>query len=276
MTDVRKIQEIDLNNMKILLSLFEKHKLNYYMLGGTFLGSIRHKGFIPWDDDIDIGLPRNDYEKFCNQYFKELPDFLTMENYKTNSDYRYYITRVLDTRTKVVEIRNKDVQEFTYIAIDIFPLDGMPNNFIFRKLRIYRILFHKLLISLSYIDTVDKKRHRNFIEKFLIKIGEKVSFAKFVNPYKEKEKIDRLLKKNTFENSSYISNIMGAYREKEVMPKKIFEKGHMYPFEDIQMNGPENADEYLTRLYGDYMKIPSNQDIDSKSHYELLPGDTDE
>ncbi|MBO0472988.1 lipopolysaccharide cholinephosphotransferase [Enterococcus sp. DIV0840] len=273
MTNVKKIQEIDLDNLNTLLEVFEKHNLRYYMLGGTFLGAIRHKGFIPWDDDIDIGLPREDYEKFCKEYYKELPSYLIIENYKTNPEYRYYITRVLDTRTKVIELRNKNIQDYTYIAIDIFPLDGMPNNRFVRQFFVYKILFHKMLISLSYIDTVDKKRKRNFFEKILIKFGEKVKFSKLIKPYKEKEKIDRLLKKNSFENSTYISNIMGAYREKEVMPKEIFQEGNNYLFEEIQLNGPINYDEYLKRLYGDYMKIPSEHEIESKNHYELLSGD---
>lgn len=273
MKNIEKIQTIDLDNLKILLRLFEKYNLRYYMLGGTFLGAIRHKGFIPWDDDIDIGMPRDDYEKFCKEYFKELPDYLIIENYKTNPEYRYYITRLLDTRTKVIELRNKKIQDYTYIAIDIFPLDGMPDNFFVRYFRIYNILFHKMLISLSYIDTVDKKRKRNFFENFLIGIGERIRFSRLIDPNKEKEKINYLLQKNSFENSTYISNIMGAYREKEVMPKDIFQEGHSYLFSGVKLNGPVNYDEYLKRLYGDYMKIPSESEIESKNHYELLSGD---
>lgn len=269
MDNIDLLHKVDMEIVKNVIDICEKNNLEYFMLGGTMLGAIRHKGFIPWDDDIDLGLPRKDYDKFLEIAPKQLVNNLKMVNYKTDSNYHYYITRILDIDTKVIEERIENEEEkYTNASIDIFPLDGTPNNKILRKIYFFRVLYHRALMSLCYKDSIDKKRKRTKKEKILLWIMMKLPIEKLTTAYKQKEKIDKLLKKQDFYNSKYVGNIMGAYRTKEIVPKEFYGKGKMYQFEDIKMNGLELFDEYLKYTYGDYMKLPAKDK--RKTHFKII------
>lgn len=268
MTDIEHLHQVDLEIVKQVISIFEKYNLNYYMLGGTMLGAIRHNGFIPWDDDIDLGMPRKDYESFLEICEKELPEYLQMVNYKNTPNYQYYITRIQDTRVKVVEERIGNDSKYTFASIDIFPIDGTPNNFLLRKLYYFRVLSHRALMSLHYKDSIDRKRKRNLLEASFLWIMEKIPFEKWVDPYKEKQKIDKLLSKQNIETSKMIGNIMGAYRTREIVPKEWYGQGTKYRFEDIDLVGLDKFDDYLTYTYGDYMQLPPEDS--RKTHYKIL------
>lgn len=262
------LHQVDLDIVKKVVTICDKHGLNYYMLGGTMLGAIRHKGFIPWDDDIDLGIPRNDYEEFLRIAPKELPSHLKVVNYRTDSEYHYYITRILDTDTKVEEERIGNDNRYTNASIDIFPIDGTPNNNLLRKIYFFRVLYHRALMSLCYKDSIDRKRPRGKAERVLLWVMERLPIEKMTTPRKQKDIIDKLLRKQKIEGAKYIGNIMGAYRTKEIVPSRFYGKGKMYPFEDIELRGMELADEYLKWTYGDYMKLPP--DNKRKTHFKIL------
>ncbi len=239
----------------------KKNNLKYYIIGGTFLGAIRHKGFIPWDDDMDIAMPREDYEKFLKLYPQDKYKIL---NYKTNPEYKYYISKLCNPKYLVKEKTGNTVELF----IDIFPIDGMPNNKILRKIHSLRILYHRMKLSFYYNDTIDMNKKRKSYEKILIVIAKKIPFKKIINPSKEKRKIDKLLMKYSFDNKDYSGTIMGAYREREIVETKLFGNPTLYNFESIKLYGPEKYDEYLTHMYGDYMTIPKKEN--RTSHCEEL------
>lgn len=268
MDDIELIHQVDLEIVKEVLSVCEKYRLKYYMLGGTMLGAIRHEGFIPWDDDIDLGMFRDDYEMFLKVAPKELPNNLKVVNYRTNPEYQYYITRILDSDTKVEELRIGNKNKYTNASIDIFPIDGTPNNSLLRKIYFFRVLFHRALMSLCYKDSIDRKRPRGMGEKILLGILEKIPIEKMTTPNKQKEKIDILLRKNKVSKSQYIGNIMGAYRTREIVPKEFYGKGKMYKFEDIELMGMEQADNYLRYTFGDYMELPPENM--RKTHFKVL------
>lgn len=269
MNNIDLLHKVDMEIVKNVIDICEKNNLEYFMLGGTMLGAIRHKGFIPWDDDIDLGLPRKDYEKFLEIAPRQLANNLKIVNYKTDPNYHYYITRILDMDTKVIEERIENEEEkYTNASIDIFPLDGTPNNNILRKIYFFRVLYHRALMSLCYKDSIDKKRKRSKKEKILLWVMMKLPIDKITTAYKQKEKIDKLLKKQDFYNSKYVGNIMGAYRTKEIVPKGFYGNGKTYQFEDIKMNGLELYDEYLKYTYGDYMKLPPEDK--RKTHFKII------
>ena len=268
MTNMDLLHQVDLDIVKEVVAICEKHGFTYFMLGGTMLGAIRHKGFIPWDDDIDLGMPRKDYDRFLEIAPKELSKHLKLVNYHTDPEYHYYITRILDTETKVEEERIGNDNRYTNASIDIFPVDGTPNNKVLRKIYFFRVLYHRALMSLCYKDSIDRKRPRGTAEKVLLWVMERLPVEKMTTPYKQKEKIDKLLRKQKVEGSKFIGNIMGAYRTKEIVPAEFYGQGKMYPFEDIELRGMEMADEYLKWTYGDYMQLPPEDK--RKTHFKSL------
>ena len=267
MSNIDLLHQVDLDIVKEVIKLCEKHGLSYYMLGGTMLGAIRHKGFIPWDDDVDLGMFREDYERFL-ALAEELPAHLKVVNYRNTQSYQYYITRVLDTETKVIEERIGNDSKYTNASIDIFPIDGTPNSGVLRKIYFFRVLYHRALMSLCYKDSIDRKRSRSKGERILLWVMERLPIEKMTTPYKQKEKIDKLLRKQKIEGAKYIGNIMGAYRTKEIVPAKFYGKGKMYPFEYMELRGLDMADEYLTWTYGDYMQLPPEDK--RKTHFKIL------
>lgn len=250
---IKTIQDNILPIAKDFHKYCEKEKLRYYIIGGTFLGAIRHKGFIPWDDDIDIAMPREDYERFLKEYPQKKYFIL---NYKTNPEYKYYISKLCSRDYLIKEKTGNEVNLF----IDIFPIDGMPNNKILKKIHCLKILYHRMKLSFYYNDTIDKSKKRKGYEKVLIFLATTIPFKKLINPSKEKKKIDKLLMKYKFEKSNYSGTIMGAYREREIVETRLFGKPTLYDFEDTKLYGPEKYDEYLTHMYGNYMEIPKNVD----------------
>ena len=262
------LHQVDLEIVKEVVDICDRHGLVYYMLGGTMLGAIRHKGFIPWDDDIDLGMPRDDYEKFLELAPLEMSDHLKLVNYRTDPNYMYYITRILHTQTKVEEERIGNDNRYTHASIDIFPVDGTPNNPILRKLYFFRVMYHRALMALCYKDSIDRKRKRSKKEKLLLWIMEKIPVEKLTTPYKQKCKIDKLLRSQKLEGSKYIGNIMGAYRTREIVPAQYYGKGTYYPFEDIQLRGMDMYHEYLTDTYGDYMQLPPEGS--RKTHFKII------
>lgn len=267
-TNIDLLHKVDLEIVKEVIRICDENNFKYYMLGGTMLGAIRHGGFIPWDDDIDLGMFREDYERFLAIADNNLPDNLKVVNYKTDPNYQYYITRILDTRTKVIEERIGNDNKYTNASIDIFPIDGTPNNTVLRKIYFFRVLFHRALMSLCYKDSIDRKRPRRKAERILLWIMEKIPIDKLTTSYEQKEKIDKLLKSQSVKGSKYIGNIMGAYRTKEIVPAEYYGEGKMYKFENIELRGLDMYDEYLTYTYGDYMKLPPEDK--RKTHFRII------
>lgn len=269
-SDIRRLQLIDTDILKKVVAVLEQHQLNYYMIGGTLLGAIRHKGFIPWDDDMDIAMPRKDYELFLNQFAQELPDNFNVVNFKTDKNYKYYITRIENINYKVREIRNQDFYEsFAHVSIDIFPIDGTPDNKILRKIYYFRVLFYRALVSLVQKNNIDRARKRGLLEKLIIFIGTHLPLQKFLKANKLQYRIDKLLCQQR-PDSQFAGTIMGAYRVKEIVPRYYFGQGKYYEFEGYRFKGPSEYNAYLKHMYGDYMKLPSKEQRERKRHFEII------
>lgn len=264
--DIKIIQNKSISILKELVKLFEENNLTYYLSGGSFLGAVRHEGFIPWDDDIDLSMPRKDYEYFLSHCSSELSDNLFVQNFETDPQYRYYITRVLDLSFNIKEIRT---DRMTHPAVDILPLDGSPNNSFLRYFYYKKIMFLRYMISLSNRDIIDVNRKRGFFEAAVVYVVRKIPFEKILDEYKLKKILDKNMKRHLMSNSLYSGCLMGAYRVKQMVPTQWFGYGKAYKFEDMSLNGPENYDAYLKQMYGYYMEIPDLSDIESKIHYRI-------
>lgn len=254
--------------MKVILKFMEKEGTEYYMLGGTLLGAVRHKGFIPWDDDIDIGIPRGDYERFLSDIKRELPDYMAVRTYKNSRNHHYYFSRIVDKRYKVKRT-GSEVDRLEEVWVDIFPLDGMPDKFLDRQIHKAKLLASRVMYHVATFDKVNLKRpNRPYYERVLIRLIKFFHLGKRGNMYFWLNMIDRLLKKYPYSKSRWCINFMGQYMFKEMFPKEYYGKGRLYDFEESRMMGPEDADAVLTQQYGDYMKYP--KDADRNTHASVL------
>ena len=197
---LRDLQLVELDILKEFLRISKKYHLRYYALGGTLLGAVRHKGFIPWDDDIDIGMPRPDFDRFTEIVKQELPEGMVYKTYQDTPGYRYYVPRLCDSRVKVVDTASS-VQKVREAWIDIFPLDGMPGNRILRKIHCTRLLAARAMVNYSMFSTnVDlNRKNRPLPEKVMIAVGQILPVEKIFRTDRALRHLDRLMRKYPYD-----------------------------------------------------------------------------
>ena len=165
MSEIKIIQNKILEILKIFIETCEENNLTYYALGGTLLGAVRHGGFIPWDDDIDIGMPREDYEKFkkiASEKFNDRYLFLSEDT----PGYKKAFSVIRDTSTKIV-MNYSNIEQEESLWIDIFPIDGLPEKGVKRKLHEKQYLFRRMMVQLSQFNSIvnQNKTNRPWYEK---------------------------------------------------------------------------------------------------------------
>ena len=249
------LDEIKKKELNILLYFDEyckKHDLHYYLVGGTLLGAIRHKGFIPWDDDIDVGMPRPDYDIFVNEWNNE------KEKYKVKSMHNGMVqmpfAKLVDLSVRV-EFTYTDNNIDTNLWIDIFPIDGLPNDYkqvkkIYKKTKIYRKILLLADARLGEGTNVIKK-----YSKYILR-----PFAKLYGRERAVNNIERLALKCPYGSSKYVGIITwGLYGTNERIKKEDLEKIVDVEFETYFFPAFSCWDYYLRNLYGDYLKLPPEE-----------------
>lgn len=269
---LNETQEYILQVLREVLKVLDELEIPYFMQGGTMLGAIRHQGFIPWDDDVDLGIIREDYERLLQVVSDKLPENLELRTYWDETDHHYYFARIVDKRYQIRRMGSLE-ERLENVWVDLFPLDGMPNGALARGWHKFRLLMTRLKFHLSCFEKVNIKRPgRPFIERAIIRVAMITKVGSWFNTRKQLDKMDRLLKKYPPEKSEYLVNFTGqtSYKFNEMFKKEVYGKGKAYPFEDIQMVGPEKYDEYLKSLYGQYMAPPKESDRNAHVS-ELVP-----
>lgn len=265
-------QKYILHVLREVTRVLEELKIPYFMQGGTMLGAIRHDGFIPWDDDVDLGIPRADYDRLLKEVSARLPKNLELRTYDDETDHHYYFARIVDTRYQIRRMGSIE-ERLENIWVDLFPLDGMPNHCISRQWHKMRLLMTRLKFHLSCFEKVNIKRPgRPLVERIIIRIAMITRVGKWWNTRKQLDKMDRLLKKYPPEKSNYLVNFTGqtSFKFNEMFKKEVYGQGKEYPFEDMVLVGPEQYDTYLKSLYGDYMTPPKEADRNAHAA-ELVP-----
>ena len=269
---LNETQQYILQVLREVIHVLDELEIPYYMQGGTMLGAIRHGGFIPWDDDVDLGIPRADYERLLTMVAERLPENLELRTYDDATDHHYYFARIVDKRYQIRRMGSLE-ERLENVWVDLFPLDGMPNGGAARLWHKLRLLMVRLKYHLSCFEKVNIKRPgRPALERFIIKIATWTRVGKWFNTRKQLDKMDALLKKYPPESSDWLINFMGqtSYKFNEMFKKEVYGKKTAYKFEDFSLIGPEQYDAYLTSLYGDYMTPPKESDRNAHVS-ELVP-----
>lgn len=272
MEHLNDTQRYILHVLREVTKVLEELKIPYFMQGGTMLGAIRHGGFIPWDDDVDLGIPRADYDRLLKEVSARLPENLELRTYDDETDHHYYFARIVDKRYQIRRMGSIE-ERLENIWVDLFPLDGMPNGLFSRQWHKVRLLFTRLKFHLSCFEKVNIKRPgRPLVERIIIRIAMITRVGKWWNTRKQLDKMDRLLKKYPPEKSDYLVNFTGqtSFKFNEMFKKEVYGQGKEYPFEDMVLVGPEQYDPYLKSLYGDYMTPPREEDRNAHAA-ELVP-----
>ena len=223
-----------------------KNNIPYYMLGGTMLGAIRHKGFIPWDDDMDFGVESKYYDKLLKLLEKELPPYITIKTIENSELIFNTPSKIEDNRTIIKEPSRANIKEDLGINIDIFPLYRTNGNTSFFS---RNNMVHILALINSYrFGNIHIMKGWRKISALLLRISfypfSKLDITHFIHQY---------LIPN---GGSYLSNLYGFWGVKEIIHNEIIGNPTLYKFENIYLYGVENYDKYLCSLYGDYMKVP--------------------
>ena len=262
MTNLNPLQE----RLKTMMNWFhnycERNHLTYYIVGGTMLGAMRHRGFIPWDDDIDVIMPRPDYEKL-QALFRGIEDNYIIETpYGPASDFLYSYTKLYDTTTTMTEDAAFLVRRGVYI--DIFPLDGLGNTYE-ESLKAFKSIDALNMFIATRTSRV--RKGRKLYKNIAIVLSQIVPDS-IVHNKSLLQKFDKKCKKISFDSSAFVANCASVYRKREIMSKSIYGKPTLYPFEDIMVYGVEQPDEYLSRIYGNWRELPPLEK--RQSHHDLI------
>lgn len=249
-TKMEELRRIEMEALEALVAFCEEHNLMYYMTGGTLLGAVRHKGFIPWDDDIDIVMPRPDYEKLMSLSNGRLGKHHRIDFYKKNGNHCRLYYRVVDNRTGYQD-EYFSKRYVSSMGIDVFPIDGVPSDPEEREVFFKKILHLRKLFMLSVSAPFKGTSKSKAFVKTLCMIPAKIMGSSYY--YK---KINDLVSKYPYEECDQVALVVGYYNKKEVLEKTQYGKGIFLEFEGNHYRAPYDYKTYLTNLYGDYLKLP--------------------
>lgn len=247
---LRALQLCELDILRAFAGVCERLGLRYYLVGGTLLGAVRHGGFIPWDDDIDVAMPREDYDRFARiaqaelgpNYFYQSPD----------TDPHYFLTyaKIRKKGTFFYEERFRDARFEQGVFIDIFPLDFCPP-----RGPVCHLLFNTLAV-MNYRGQVDSGEPYRPYKELSGKLG--YAFLRLYSPRGLVRARRRLLRlSRRLSDSRTLASYAGAYSYRgEIFPEEWFGAPCMLRFEGKDMAAPQESGRLLTQLYGDYMQLP--------------------
>ncbi|MFT9272593.1 MAG: LicD family protein [Lentilactobacillus hilgardii] len=245
MVDMKHIHGIQLDILKIVSYLSSKHHIKYFMTGGSAIGAVRHQGFIPWDDDIDIGFTRHDFEKFLQvapTEFKSTEYFV--EENRLNPIYEYDFAKVMSKGTRILERGREEAKSQNGIFIDVFPFDKMPAG------------KRQQIAQKQILQNILKEIRRRFYPDLYPDMSLDTKYASMTLEQLYELRLQIMTKYDDRPDLTYV-NLSSPYEygKERILPNEIHQFTKM-KFEDLTVPVLSAYDSYLTRLYGNYMKLP--------------------
>ena len=241
----KKIWAIELDLFQELLRVCKKHDIKVFAYAGTILGAVRHKGFIPWDDDMDACLERKEYEKLLAVAPYEFKDPYFFQTDETDKKYFTGFSRLRNSNTTGIITGMEDIDYNNGIYIDVFVLDDMPENKFKRTLQLDARAIVFKLVNLYYND--DLQGIKKVIKSILVNMVKRGSLVKLYN---------KLLQISKDSNKVTLMTHSKAYCKRYWCYKEDLKEQIMLPFENIMIPVPQNYERMLENFYGDYMKFP--------------------
>lgn len=269
---LKRIQEVELEILKDFMDICDRHGLDYFGIAGTGIGALRHQGFIPWDDDIDVAMPRDDFEKLLPLVEKEMGDKYLIMNAERYPNYPLMTTRMTMRGTKFKEEALKNIDAPLGIFLDLYPLDKVSDNpkearrqardaWFWSKILILRsIPFPMLGFSgwkAKIIHAICGLAH------LVLSILHVPKTWIYKKAYEAETRSNHYTKTKNLDFFCDTTPYMNLYAVKDIYPLRKL------PFEDVELNFPHNLHNNLTGMYGDYMQLPPEEKRKNHYPYEL-------
>ena len=256
--DFRRMQLLQLEMLVELDRVCRENNIKYQIAAGTMLGAVRHKGFIPWDDDADIFMLREEYEKFkkCSNQLDQ--DICFFQDHSTDKEYRWGYGKLRKTGTKYIRVGQEHLKCKTGVFVDVFPLDDAPIPLIGQMLQDFHCFILRKIMW-SEVGKYNSKGINRILLHILSKIPVDIAFHQ-IDKYAKKSKNStpnkvRILCYKTVGKLNYKHKLQERY----AMPKKWFTDYSTYIFENKELVGVKDYDQYLRYSYGDYMTMPPEE-----------------
>lgn len=261
--ELRELQLSELEILKVFKSLCEKYHLKYYLTAGTLLGAVRHGGFIPWDDDIDVAMPRDDYDRFAAICKTDLPNIFFYQSTETDPNFPYFFSKIRRNGTEVYEphLDKVDIHKGHYI--DIFPMDICPRN------NILAILYFKIneLLTCAYVGQIDSAFTCGYVKKYMRFLYS--FFSKFSLDFLRRMRNNLALLPGKIRNTGRLCTVGGAHGYPvETYSSEWYSESVLMRFENEEYSVPKYWAEVLQNMYGNYMELPDEKS--RKGHFEVI------
>lgn len=254
--DDKELKNIELRLLVEVDRICKMNSIRYSLCYGTLLGAVRHGGFIPWDDDIDICMPRPDYNRFVKYCENNKVNFSLLA-FETQNPYLDIISKVYNQNTVIEEENTNRFQSKTGVYIDIFPIESLGNTYEeakrnFGKSTISRELLNASLWKKYFLS----KTHAWYYEpaRFVLYL-----LSRFISPKRTIAKILECYSGMEYDNTEYVGVIGSAYRTKDIIERHIIEEYTEVDFEGLRFMAFKEYDAYLKHIYSDYMKLPPEE-----------------
>lgn len=250
---LKEMQQVYLELLKEFDAICHEHNLRYDLAGGSLLGAVRHGGFIPWDDDIDVCMPRPDYRRLLElkaQGTLKLPSGRDVISHRDRSMARHFGRYVRHDVRRLSDMAEEN--DCPYIGMDIFPIDGLPKGKLAFKWQCFRIrqLRRFLLTSVEKKGTSRRGALAAKIKDLYRPL------LKTIGPYRIAARLDRVCSRIPFEKAEFVGAVTGMYGTRERWLKEQMLPQKRMKFEDTEASVFANYDIYLSNLFGDYMRLP--------------------
>lgn len=261
-TDITEIQQLELGIMQYIHDVCQKIDVKYFLSYGSLIGAVRHKGFIPWDDDMDICMLRDDYEKLQDYLIEHPDERYEVMSYKNNLNYVYPFMKVQDNHTYLVE-EDVRIDPDMGIYVDIFPVDGYEDDRAFKD-KMTKIIKKRQLSCYTFKGITNTKSLVNSLIRYI-----SIVIFYFTNTNKYVAQIDALAKSRKVEDYELVDYVIYKDMNKPVWKREWLKDVETGNFEGKEFMIPKHYHEILTSDYGDYMQLPPVEQRISHHDFKL-------
>ncbi len=257
--ELEEIKNIELAILKYIDHICRENKIEYFLTAGSLIGAIRHKGIIPWDDDIDIGLKRENYNKLIEILKNDENSQYFLMDYTTQTDYFYPYAKLVDKRTVLQEKVVRKISNYG-IFVDIFAYDTLPDDACLRDKRYNKQKkIQRQIVYYATKEVFGKNKLKRLLEVIYKKYCEILGIGFILKKY---NKI--CMQYNNADGQDMISNWPTVKKDEAIQKKEYFNQVIDWEFDGLKIKIPEKYDSFLTNMYGDYMTLPSEEERNGK------------